>query len=184
MKETREEIRARLRRDENVTKAVQLRAYEIWILRGRREGRHHEDWSLAENEVLNFLVEEEIKRLAEEAQGNVEEVKEIVEEIAAAENEGLTIEPVVVAEYVIETGLPVEEVDATPVEIIPAKPPRKRAATSGVEKPATRKKVAASQTDATVEKRTAGKKPAAKRTSTSGTPRAKKSGKTNQPTLE
>lgn len=73
MKESIEEIRARLLRDRNVIENIQVRAYEIWILRGRIEGRQHEDWLLAENEVLNFLVEQELKQASQESPAPVAE---------------------------------------------------------------------------------------------------------------
>src|ERR1051325_3368353 len=104
MKETQAEIRARLWRDENVQKAIELRAYEIWILRGRQDGRHHEDWFLAENEVLNYLVEEELRRLAEAPHTPSEGAREIVEEFRPAVGGGQGIEPVVIEEYVIVAG--------------------------------------------------------------------------------
>ena len=183
MKETQAEIRARLWRDENVQKAIELRAYEIWILRGRQDGRHHEDWFLAENEVLNYLVEEELKRLAEAADITVEEAREIVEEIVAAVEEEQAIEPVVIEEYVIVAGDPIEEANVAPADIIKEKQSRKRAATEGTTaKPAARKK-ATGDAGRAGEKRTASKKSAAKRTTTKKAA-GKKGAKADQPAAE
>lgn len=117
MKESREEIRARLLRDSNVIENIQLRAYEIWIIRGRVDGRHHEDWSLAENEVLNFLVEHELRKASEETVAPVETV-------AATE----TQEVAAPVETVAETGN--QEVQAE--EAAPAKKTRKAAAPKAV----------------------------------------------------
>lgn len=182
MKETIEEIRARLWHDPNVQKAIQLRAYEIWILRGRNEGRHHEDWFLAENEVLNFLVEEEVKRFSEAEEGIVEEVKEIIEEIAAAENEGMTIEPVIVEEYVIEEGVSLAEADLTPATILLEKKTRKRAATKApTTKKTTRKKATATDGGG---KKIADPNSAAKRTTTTRKAASKKSAKPDQPAAD
>jgi hypothetical protein len=181
MNETLEEIRARLWHDANVQKAIQLRAYEIWILRGRTEGRHHEDWFLAENEVLNFLVEEEAKRLSDAEEGIIEEVKEIIEEIAAAENEGMIIEPVIVAEYVIEEGAPVLEADVTPAALAPEKKTRKRAATKAKATKIPSKKATAADSG---DQKTASSKSASKRTTTTRKAASKKNAKPDQPVAD
>ncbi len=154
MKETSDEIRARLLRDENVIQNIQIRAYEIWILRGRIDGRQIEDWALAENEVLNFLVERELKKATEE-------VLELVEVVAAAENEGMNL------------------VAAPVVEIAPEEKPKKRtAAKSTTPKTTTRKKAATAKESQVTE--TVAKKTAAKRTTTAKKPATKKSAKTEQ----
>jgi hypothetical protein len=154
MKETRDEIRARLLRDENVIQNIRFRAYEIWVLRGRVDGRQAEDWALSENEVVNFLIEHELKKA---------KALELVEEVAAAENEGMNL------------------VAAPEAEIAPEKKVRKRPATKAT-KPdtATRKKTAASQES--VDKKTAAKTTAAKRT-TRRSP-DKKSAKTEHPVVK
>lgn len=162
MKETRDEIRARLLRDENVRENIQFRAYEIWILRGRIDGRQAEDWALAENEVLNFLLEHEWKKAQEKA-------TEFVEDLAAAENEGMN------------------QVAAPEAEIAPEKKLRKGAASeTTTPKTATRKKTATSQKSQamkSVAKQTAAKTSAAKRTTTKKSP-DKKSAKTEHPVVK
>jgi hypothetical protein len=141
MKESREEIRARLLRDSNVIENIQLRAYEIWILRGRVDGRHQEDWALAENEVLSFLVELELKKAPEE-----------------------TAAPALEVAAVEET--PTETAPQT--EAAPVKKTRKAAAPkTTTAKTAIAKKAASSEASAVAEpvgKKAAARKPAAKRT--------------------
>ena len=79
MNVTVEEIRARLLSDDRIQYSIQQRAYEIWILRGRQHGRADEDWRLAENEVVGFLIEQELRRAADAAlpAGDTIEVTEI-----------------------------------------------------------------------------------------------------------
>jgi hypothetical protein len=151
MKETHEEIRARLLRDHNVIENIQVRAYEIWILRGRIDGRQHEDWMLAENEVLNFLVEQEMKRAAEES------LPPAAEEVAMVET-------------TTETG--------PQTEAAPVKKPRKAAAPKAA---TTRSKAAGAAKGEAKEsaKPATAKKTAAKRTATRKTT-DKKSAKADQ----
>lgn len=110
MQETREAIRARLLHDANVQRAIQMRAYEIWQLRGRYDGRSKEDWMLAENEVLSFLTEQEMKKANADAatQELVVTEVEIVEEV-------IVVEPAIIA-VVEETPVAVAaEIEAAPV---------------------------------------------------------------------
>lgn len=102
MQETREAIRARLLHDANVQRAIQMRAYEIWQLRGRYDGRSKEDWMLAENEVLSFLTEQEMKKADTDAatQKPVIAEVEVVEEVVVAQ-------PVVITNAVDETPIAV-----------------------------------------------------------------------------
>jgi hypothetical protein len=158
MKETIDEIRARLLRDENVVENIQFRAYEIWILRGRVDGRQTEDWALAENEVLNFLVEQELKKAAAEA-------PELVEEVAAAENEGMNV------------------VAAPVAEIAPEVKTRKPAATKSATPKATTRKKAATLKESKASE-TVAKKAAAKLTTTAKKPASKKSAKTEKPVVK
>src|SRR5262245_34181105 len=113
MKETREEIRARLLREDSVLKAIQMRAYEIWQLRGRYEGRAKEDWLLAENEVLGYLTEQELRK-ADFEEPTISEVI-VVEEVATPERileTRIEEEPVAV-----ESEIPVAVVEITPATI-------------------------------------------------------------------
>jgi hypothetical protein len=155
MKETRDEIRARLLRDENVIQNIRFRAYEIWVLRGRVEGRQAEDWALAENEVVNFLLDQELRKAR---------ALDVVEEVAAAENEGMNL------------------VAAPEAEIAPEKKIRKGAAS----KTTTPKTTAASQeseTMASVAKKTTAKTTAAKRITAKKSP-GKKAAKSEQPVVK
>lgn len=158
MKESREEIRDRLSRDSNVIENIQLRAYEIWILRGRVDGRQHEDWALAENEVLNFLVEHELKKALEEPAAP--EVTAVEEATAEA---------------------------APQAEAAPVKKTRKAAVpkTAGA-KTTTRKKAATAETAEAAQaagKKATAAKPAATRTTTRKVA-GKKAAKTEQPVVK
>jgi hypothetical protein len=160
MNELREEIRARLLRDSNVIENIQLRAYEIWIIRGRVDGRQHEDWALAENEVLNFLVEHELKKAQEEPAAPAPEVAPVEETPAEA----------------------APQADAAPV-----KKTRKAAAPkAATAKTTTRKKAASTEAGEVAEpagKKAAAKSPAAKRTTTKKAA-DKKSAKSEQPVVK
>ena len=74
-RESIEELRQRLLRDNQVQEMISMRAYEIYRLRGSQPGREAEDWFQAENEILGFLIEEEsrIAREDEKAQRESEE---------------------------------------------------------------------------------------------------------------
>jgi hypothetical protein len=66
MKMTRdslEELRERLLGQHNVQQMIQVRAYEIYQMRGGQPGGEAHDWFRAESEVLAFL-------LADESPGN------------------------------------------------------------------------------------------------------------------
>lgn len=57
--ETLEELRDRLLRQHNVQQMIQVRAYEIYRMRGGQPGGEAQDWFHAENEVLAFLIAHE-----------------------------------------------------------------------------------------------------------------------------
>jgi hypothetical protein len=177
MLEPIEVLRARLLSNEDVLRAIQMRAYEIWILRGRQFGRDHEDWVLAENEILNYLIEQELRKGAEQiieetASGMpVEEVVEIVEVEVVATPLDITPEPIPEADIIIAAVAPVEESEP--------KKAKKRVATKSAT--ATRKP--------RVAKESAEKKPAAKKTTTAKKPTtrrtaSKKAAKPDQPVVE
>lgn len=63
-KETLEELRERLLRQPNVQQMIQVRAYEIYRMRGGQPGHEAQDWFHAEGEVVAFLIAEE-SRLAD-----------------------------------------------------------------------------------------------------------------------
>lgn len=57
------QIRQELLQDGAVTDAIRRRAYHISVERGFSEPHHLlEDWFRAENEILNVLIEQEIRR--------------------------------------------------------------------------------------------------------------------------
>ena len=58
-----EELRERLLSQNNVQQMIQVRAYEIYQMRGGQPGGEAHDWFRAESEVLAFL-------LADESPGN------------------------------------------------------------------------------------------------------------------
>ena len=60
--ESTEELRALLLADEQVHSLIAMRAYEIYLLRGGTPGREAEDWFQAEAEILQFVIEEEVRR--------------------------------------------------------------------------------------------------------------------------
>src|SRR5215813_9922573 len=144
MKETREEIRARLLHDDNVIRTIQMRAYEIWQIRGRYDGRAQEDWMLAENEVLSFLLEQEARKAAETA---------ATPEVGTAEV--VVVDEAIVSEPVIEEA-PVAVLSE--IETAPEPKPRKRAAKATTEKTA---KAAKSSAGKAAPKKTASRKKAA-----------------------
>lgn len=67
---------------------IRMRAYEIYQLRGGYEGSSAEDWFRAESEVLSFLIDEENRRAAEEAQAPSPETVAGVELVARADESG------------------------------------------------------------------------------------------------
>lgn len=58
-RESLEELRERLLRDERAQQLIRMRAFEIYKLRGEHPGGEAHDWLQAESEVLTFLIEEE-----------------------------------------------------------------------------------------------------------------------------
>jgi hypothetical protein len=60
--ETLEELRERLLRQESVQQMIQMRAYEIYQMRGGKPGGEAQDWFHAEGEVLAFLLADESTR--------------------------------------------------------------------------------------------------------------------------
>ena len=182
MKETREEIRARLLRDNNTIRAIQMRAYEIWQIRGRYDGRSHEDWLLAENEVVSFLLEQELRKAVTAIQEVSAPEVVIIEEVVA--------EPAIVA--VIEEAPVVAE-----LETASEPKPRKRATKATTAKAAkatgdkaapkktsSRKKAAEVEQAVANEKDAAPKKATTKRTIATKKTTTKKSAKPEQPAAE
>ena len=66
-RETLEELRERLLRQHNVRQMIQVRAYEIYLMRGSQPGGEAQDWFHAEHEVLAFLLADESTREDEQS---------------------------------------------------------------------------------------------------------------------
>lgn len=58
-RESIDELRERLLREDRVLDMIRMRAYEIYQLRGNEPGREAEDWFQAEIEVIRFLIDHE-----------------------------------------------------------------------------------------------------------------------------
>jgi hypothetical protein len=64
-RESLEELRERLLRNEHAQELIRMRAFEIYKLRGGVSGSEAHDWFQAESEVLTFLIDEESRRASE-----------------------------------------------------------------------------------------------------------------------
>ncbi|HET9532351.1 MAG TPA: DUF2934 domain-containing protein, partial [Blastocatellia bacterium] len=67
-RESIDELRERLLRDERVLDMIRMRAYEIYQMRGETPGHEAEDWFRAEVEVIGFLIDQESRTASEIAQ--------------------------------------------------------------------------------------------------------------------
>jgi hypothetical protein len=67
-RESTDELREKLLADPEVHLMIRMRAFEIYQMRGGEPGNPATDWFRAETEVLAFLIDEENRRAAEEAQ--------------------------------------------------------------------------------------------------------------------
>jgi DUF2934 family protein len=63
--ESLEELCRRLLQQESVQRMIQMRAYEIYLMKGCQPGGEAQDWFHAEGEVLAFLIASESTRSAE-----------------------------------------------------------------------------------------------------------------------
>jgi hypothetical protein len=61
-RESLEELRKRLLGQQSVQQMIQIRAYEIYKMRGGHPGAEAQDWFHAEGEVLAFLIAHESAR--------------------------------------------------------------------------------------------------------------------------
>jgi hypothetical protein len=61
-RESLEELRERLLGQQSVQQMIQMRAYEIYQMRGGQPGAEAQDWFHAEGEVLAFLIAHESAR--------------------------------------------------------------------------------------------------------------------------
>ena len=61
-RESLEELRKRLLGQQSVQQMIQIRAYEIYRMRGGQPGAEAQDWFHAEGEVLAFLIAHESAR--------------------------------------------------------------------------------------------------------------------------
>jgi hypothetical protein len=65
--ESLEDLRRRLLQEDSVQRMIQMRAYEIYQMRGCQPGGEAHDWFHAEGEVLAFLIASESIRADEPA---------------------------------------------------------------------------------------------------------------------
>ena len=65
--ESLEELQRRLLQEDSVRRMIQMRAYEIYQMRGCQPGGEAQDWFHAEGEVLAFLIATESTRADEPA---------------------------------------------------------------------------------------------------------------------
>ena len=65
--ESLEELQRRLLQQDSVQRMIQMRAYEIYQMRGGQPGGEAQDWFHAEGEVLAFLIASESTRADEPA---------------------------------------------------------------------------------------------------------------------
>ncbi len=72
--ESLEELRDRLLRQHGVQEMIQVRAYEIFQMRGCQPGGEAQDWFHAEGEVLAFLIARESTREDENAKPHTDSV--------------------------------------------------------------------------------------------------------------
>lgn len=70
-RETLEELRERLLRQQSVQQMIQVRAYEIYQMRGGKPGGEAQDWFHAEGEVLAFLLASESAQADEQAEAEI-----------------------------------------------------------------------------------------------------------------
>ena len=157
-RESTEALKARLLSDSEVQLMIRMRAYEIYQLRGGHGGNPAEDWFVAESEVLSFLIDEENRRAAEEAQAPSPETVAGVELAARSDESG---DP--------ETSVGVwSATEPTGLELAPAmggeaamETPKKTRARTTTKKTSTRaKKAGDDSTKKTTTPRTASKKTA------------------------
>jgi Protein of unknown function (DUF2934). len=87
-RESTEALKARLLSDSEVQLMIRMRAYEIYQLHGGHGGNSADDWFRAESEVLSFLIDEENRRAAEEAQAPSPETVAGVELVARSDESG------------------------------------------------------------------------------------------------
>lgn len=66
--ETLEELRERLLRQQGVQEMIQIRAYEIYQMRGGMPGGEAQDWFHAQGEVLAFLIATESAKADRQAE--------------------------------------------------------------------------------------------------------------------
>src|SRR5262245_48304983 len=79
--ESLEELRRRLLRQESVQRMIQIRAYEIYQMRGCQPGGEAHDWFHAEGEVLAFLIASESMQ-SDEIPATADQVIEATQSIA------------------------------------------------------------------------------------------------------
>ena len=195
-RESTEELRRRLLRDERVRELISRRAYEIYVMRGGKPGGEGQDWFQAESEILAILIEEESRRADEPAKKYTDEAARpddesrvtslVGESIGMPETadrldqeSGLTAEERAESQSTIAAWSPTEpsseeraptigRVGEAQAETDAPKKSRPRSATTPKSKPSTEKSAAAKEPAAkkTTAKRTASQKAAGAQTKT------------------
>jgi Protein of unknown function (DUF2934) len=109
-RESTEELRRRLLRDERVRELITRRAYEIYVMRGGKPGGEGHDWFQAESEILSILIEEESRRADESTEAGGDAAKRPDDEASGASPVGESIGmPETSDRLGQETGLTAEE---------------------------------------------------------------------------
>src|SRR5215216_5235518 len=83
-RESTEELRQRLLRDERVQELISRRAYEIYVMRGGQPGGEAHDWFQAESEILSILIEEESRGPAQSTGSDGPGTSQTEDEVSSA----------------------------------------------------------------------------------------------------
>jgi hypothetical protein len=83
-RESTEELRQRLLRDQRVQELISRRAYEIYVMRGGQPGGEAHDWFQAESEILSILIEEESRSTARPTGSDVPRASQSEDEVGSA----------------------------------------------------------------------------------------------------
>src|SRR5215216_184092 len=83
-RESTEELRQRLLRDERVQELISRRAYEIYVMRGGQPGGEAHDWFQAESEILSILIEEESRSTIRSSGSDEPQTSEPGDEVGTA----------------------------------------------------------------------------------------------------
>ncbi|HKP12456.1 MAG TPA: DUF2934 domain-containing protein, partial [Blastocatellia bacterium] len=162
-RESTDEVKARLLADSEVQLMIRMRAFEIYQMHGGHGGSAADDWFRAESEVLAFLIEEENRRAAEEAQAPSPETVAGVELAARTDEDADPETSLGVWSATEPAGLELAPAPGGQAAMEPPKKTRARSATktAASKTPAARAKKAGDDTaKKTTSRRTASKKTA------------------------